>query len=196
MYIASPKAIKLFTLVDDFEAGSVNRINPYANNEVATIQPEDMKVHGLLLNTNEETGDVFMLVPLETLDNQIDFNILDIIQKPPGDDFDYQFKQFREVVPRNDRFDPVTKFVSAFDKWNDLFAVALRESSKVDFYFNGQRVSSFNGKLHSLTVNLDPADTINGIDITFDETYILIGKQDLRGISNDLTSRICIEESD
>jgi hypothetical protein len=126
LYIASSKDIKLFTLIDDFEAGSVNRIDPYSNNEVVTIQPEDMKVHGLLLNTNEDTGDVYMLVPLETLDNQIDFNILDIIKKPPGDDFDYQFKQFREVVPRNERFDPITKFVATFDKWNDLFAVALR----------------------------------------------------------------------
>jgi hypothetical protein len=112
--------------------------------------------------------------------------MLDIIKKPPGDDFDYQFKQFREVVPRNNSFDPVTKFVYAFDHWGDLFAVASRESSKVDFYYNGQRISSYN----------DPSDTVNGIDITFDETYILFGKNDLRGISNDLTSRMCMSESD
>jgi len=55
--------------VDDFEPGSFNRIDPHSNNEVATIQPEDMKIHGILLNTNEETGDVYMLVALETLDN-------------------------------------------------------------------------------------------------------------------------------
>jgi hypothetical protein len=40
-------------------------------------------------------------------------------------------------VPRNDRFDPVTKFVAVFDEFYDSFAVALRESSKVDFYYNG-----------------------------------------------------------
>jgi hypothetical protein len=89
-----------------------------------------------------------MLVPMETLDNQIDFNTLELLKKPPGEDFEYSFKQFREVVPRNDRFDPVTRFSCVIDKWNDLFAVALRgESSKVDFYFNGQRVSSITSKL-------------------------------------------------
>lgn len=143
-YIASPKNIKLLTIVDDFEAGSTERVSPDPS-EIATIAPEDMKIHGLLINNDENTGDNFMLVPLETLDNQIDFNVLELTQKPPGEDFDYQFKQFREVVPRNDRFDPVTKFVSVFDKWNDLFSIALRESSKVDFYYNGTRVSSITG---------------------------------------------------
>lgn len=138
--------------MDDFEPGSVNRIDPHSANEVATIQPEDMKIHGILLNTNEETGDVYLLIALETLDNQIDFNLLDITKKPPGDDFDYHFNQFREVVPRNDRFDPVTRFAYAFDHWGDLFAIASRESSKIDFYYNGQRISSYNGNFHSLTV--------------------------------------------
>jgi len=67
------------------------------------------------------------------------------LQKPPGEDFTYEFNQFREVVPRNDRFDPISKFSYSFDKWDDLFAVTLRESSKVDFYYNGQRVSSITG---------------------------------------------------
>lgn len=184
-YVASQKNIKLLTIVDDFEAGSTERITPDAS-EIATIAPEDLKIHGLLVNNDENTGDNILLVPLETLDNQIDFNILDLINKPPGDDFEYQFKQFREVVPRNDRFDPVTKFINVFDKWNDEFSVALRESSKVDFYYNGTRVSSIT----------DPVETIHGVDISFDETYVLIGKQDIRAIANDLTSRICIEESE
>ncbi len=145
-YVASQKNIKLLTIVDDFEAGSTERITPDAS-EIATIAPEDLKIHGLLVNNDENTGDNILLVPLETLDNQIDFNILDLINKPPGDDFEYQFKQFREVVPRNDRFDPVTKFINVFDKWNDEFSVALRESSKVDFYYNGTRVSSITGKI-------------------------------------------------
>ncbi len=144
-YVASQKNIKLLTIVDDFEAGSTERITPDPS-EIATIAPEDLKIHGLLVNNDENTGDNILLVPLETLDNQIDFNILDLINKPPGDDFEYQFKQFREVVPRNDRFDPVTKFINVFDKWNDEFSVALRESSKVDFYYNGTRVSSITGK--------------------------------------------------
>jgi hypothetical protein len=78
-YVASPKNIKLFTLVDDFENGSTQRISPDVESEVATIVPEDMKILGLLLNTDEQTGDNVILVPLETLDNQVDFNILEIL---------------------------------------------------------------------------------------------------------------------
>lgn len=135
-------------MVDEFENGSEERYSPDLNSEVATISPEDMKIHGLLLNTNEDTGDNYLLVPLETLDNQIDFNTLDILKMPPKEELEYEFKQYREVVPRNDRFDPVTRFVSVFDKWGDLFAICLRESSKTDFYYNGQRVSSITSKYH------------------------------------------------
>jgi hypothetical protein len=120
-----------------------------------------MKIHGLLVK-NDDEGTPTLLIPLETLDNQIDFNLLKILRKPPGDEFEYEFVQFREVVPRNDRFDPVTKFLCVFDKWEDMFAIALRESSKVDIYFNGSRVSSFT----------DAADTVYGVDLTFDEMYI------------------------
>jgi DNA polymerase II small subunit/DNA polymerase delta subunit B len=110
---------------------------------------------------------------------------LKILRKPPGDEFEYEFTQFREVVPRNDRFDPVTKFAFVIDKWEDMFAVALRESSKVDIYFNGARVSSIT----------DPIDTVYGVDVTFDEMFIQIGKQDIRSIKTDLTSRMSLEES-
>lgn len=37
---------------------------------------------------------------------------------------------------------------------------------------------------------------MHGVDISFDETYVLIGKNDIRAIANELTSRICIEESE
>lgn len=160
-YVASPKLIKLFTIVDDYEAKQVERFTPDVENEVCTISPDDMKVHGFLVK-NDDEGMPMLLVPMETLDNQIDFNILKILRKSPGDEFEYEFVQFREVVPRNDRFDPITKFCASFDKWEDLFAVALRESSKLDIYYNGSRVSSIN----------DPSDTIYGVECTFDEIMI------------------------
>ena len=170
--------------MDDYENGAIERMTVDVN-EVATISPEDMKVHGLLVK-NDDEGTPMILVPMETLDNQIDFNILKILNKPPSDDFDYEFVQFREVVPRNDRFDPVTKFIAVFDKWDDLFAVALRESSKLDIYFNGSRVSSIT----------EPTDTIYGVELTFDELFIQIGKSDVRSIKTDLTTRMCLEESE
>lgn len=83
---------------------------------------------------------------LENDDNLIDFNTLHILKKPPGDDFDYCFKQFREVVPRSCKFDPVTKLALVFDDSEYSYAVTLRQSNKVDFYFNLQFVSSFDGK--------------------------------------------------
>jgi hypothetical protein len=43
---------------------------------------------------------------------------------------------------------------------------------------------------------IDPAETIHGVDCSFDESYVLIGKQDIRAINHTLRSRICIEESD
>lgn len=180
-YVASPKCIKLFTLVDDFSEGQKERIT-VPESDIASIIPEDMKVHGLLLNYSDDEG---LMVPMESLDNQIDFNTLRINEKPPGE-LSYEFIQFREVVPRNDRFDPVKQFVSVFDKWNDMFSVALRESSKVDFYFNGARSSSFT----------DPQETVGGVDVSFDETYVLIGKNDVRAINNELTSRIGIDEAE
>ena len=51
---------------------------------------------------------------METLDNQIDFNILEILRRPPQE-FDYSFKQMREVVSRTDKLDPIQKFSYAID---------------------------------------------------------------------------------
>lgn len=99
------------------------------------------------MNYDEDTEKQYLIVPLETLDNQIDFNTLEIDNRPPGDDFSYRFVQLREVVSRDDKFDPVTKISIAADKYNDFFAVTLRKSSKVDFYYNGKRVSSYTGNI-------------------------------------------------
>ena len=71
-------------------------------------------------------GDSQLMIPMETLDNQIDFNILDIIKRPPGSDFEYQFKQYREVVARKDNLDPIKQFSYSFDIEGNLYAVSLR----------------------------------------------------------------------
>eukprot|EP00347_Sterkiella_histriomuscorum_P017370 403349643 len=184
-YIGSPKNLKVATIMTDHDSGAVERLTLDPDTDVATISPDDMRIHGLLVK-NDDDGMPMLLVPMETLDNQIDFNMLKLLQKPPSEDFEYEFVQFREVVPRNDRFDPVVKFIASFDKWDDLFAVALRESSKLDIYYNGSRVSSIN----------DPSDTIYAVECTFDEIFIQIGKNDVRSIKTDLTTRMCLEESE
>ena len=73
---------------------------------------------------------------LETLDNQIDFNYLDIIRRPPGE-FDYAFKQYREIVSRPEKLDAVQKFSYSIDRNGFMYACALRKSGSVDIYFNG-----------------------------------------------------------
>lgn len=76
-------------MVDDYENGAEERFSPDVDNEVCTISPDDMKIHGLLVNNDDDAGIPMLLVPMETLDNQIDFNILKVLRKPPGDDFEY-----------------------------------------------------------------------------------------------------------
>lgn len=94
-YVGSKQDVKLFTLVDDIEEGSVLTVNP-EESEIAIIKPEDMNIHGIIIKKNE-AGIPQIMIAMETLDNQIDFNILEILRRPPGD-FDYTFKQYREVV--------------------------------------------------------------------------------------------------
>lgn len=53
--------------MDDYENGASERMTVDVN-EVATISPEDMKVHGLLVK-NDDEGTPMILVPMETLDN-------------------------------------------------------------------------------------------------------------------------------
>lgn len=80
-YMASSEEIKLFPLVDDVEKGEFIQMRP-PEEEVATITKEDlkdMKVHGLYIN---KAGERYIVVALETPDNQIDFNFLYILQKP------------------------------------------------------------------------------------------------------------------
>jgi hypothetical protein len=49
LYIASPKEIKLVTLVDDVDEGETLKVSP-DDSEVATIRPDEHKIHGLFIN--------------------------------------------------------------------------------------------------------------------------------------------------
>lgn len=59
------------------------------DSEIAVIRPDDMKIHGLFINKFGYGKQNYILVALETEDNQIDFNSLHLLKKPPGDDFEY-----------------------------------------------------------------------------------------------------------
>jgi hypothetical protein len=85
-------------------------------------------------------------VALETEDNQIDFNMLEVKSKPgnpQGEPFSFEFRQFREVVPRNVMNDPIKKLSVCFNDKNAGYAVGLRKSGNADFYFTMARVASY-----------------------------------------------------
>lgn len=57
-YIASQKSIYLLTIVDDFEAGSTERITPKLS-DIGTIPLEDhLKIHGLFLNYDKSSIEI------------------------------------------------------------------------------------------------------------------------------------------
>jgi hypothetical protein len=45
-------------------------------------------------------------------------------------------------------------------------------------------------------VHIDPTETIHAVECSFDETYILIGKGEVKSIDHSLKSRMSYEESD
>ncbi len=72
---------------------------------------------------------------VETDDNQIDFTRLYFWSRDIKNS-DLEFYQYREIVPRDIKGDPVIKFVQIIDNNEYQFGVALRKSKKVDFYWN------------------------------------------------------------
>jgi|LauGreDrversion4_2_1035121.scaffolds.fasta_scaffold39429_2 hypothetical protein len=82
--MASSKEIKLFSLLDDVEEDEDITFTPDPQ-QVTTITSEElheMPIHGLFIQNPKEK---YIIVALETLDHQIDFNMLTITQKPTAD---------------------------------------------------------------------------------------------------------------
>jgi hypothetical protein len=106
-------------------------------------------------------------VAIETYDNQLDFNLL-VLQQKPSEGLKYQFRQFREIMPRKDTFDPIQKVVVVIDKSEIVIAQTLRQSGKIDFYYAGNRVGTYAP---------DPSlqEPVIAIDMSFDQTYFQIG---------------------
>ena len=88
-YIANSKDIKVFALIDDLAAGEVLKVS-IDSEDIATIRPDDHKIHGLFMNKFGKGDQKYILVAIETFDNQIDFNSLHLLKNPSATDFDYQ----------------------------------------------------------------------------------------------------------
>jgi hypothetical protein len=110
-------------------------------NEIHTIRPDEHTIHGLFLTNSR--GAFQMIVAIETFDNQLDFNILVLKEKPSASGFSYELRQLREIEAREDKFDPIQKAVILVDKEQMVIAQTLRQSGKVDFYYTGNRVGTY-----------------------------------------------------
>ena len=106
---------------------------------------------------NEETKAVTfdtkikVVAALETPDNQIDFNFIEL--KPnaninSGSKYTFQFTQYREVIPRLKKgyvgkIDPIVKFDAVFvnqGKKCVMAAVTKLQSGSIDLYWAGSKV--------------------------------------------------------
>ncbi len=97
--MASSKDIKFFALEDDVEIGETitvdsNRLDIYT---IGRDDLRDMPVHGLFSQSKDHK---FIIVALETVENQIDFNQLEVNRDIDTERLTFKFKQHREIVPR------------------------------------------------------------------------------------------------
>ena len=67
-YIASSKQIKLYSIEHKLGAGEQQRVKP-DESEIATIKPDNQKIHGLFVNKDGFGTQNFIFVALETDDN-------------------------------------------------------------------------------------------------------------------------------
>ncbi len=134
----------------------------------------------------DSKSEPFILVVLESRDNQLDFNSLHLKSPPGARDFGFTFKQYREVVPRNIKYDPIIKFECVFDDSQFNYAIVLRKSRAVDLYWNMQRVDASSAN-------------VEDIGISFDTMYTKMGKgldAEVRSIPVSLGTKIGFDNSE
>jgi hypothetical protein len=101
---------------------------------------EELKI----LASDKQTGIYVnkLILASETSDNQIDFSQL-IVSDLSNDSFKYQFKQQKEVVPREKiRLDKIKKFEYIISELNMFYGIGLRESGQMDLYWDMTLVDS------------------------------------------------------
>eukprot|EP00347_Sterkiella_histriomuscorum_P010531 403375928 len=97
----------------------------------------DLNIQALLIQKNQYSQD--LIIVLETKNNQLDFNILDLNFITDENQRIFNcFKQIRDISPREQGYisDPIKKVVFKFHHKDNNFAVALRQSGAFDIYCN------------------------------------------------------------
>ena len=132
LYVASESELRIMQVEDELESGGEELIiNPRSNFQRIKI-PEGVKLKALLLRIVAEQSLEHFYCVFETLDNQLDFNVLTVSDYPgadPESDYlNYEFKQLRPLKPRDVRDDPIVKFATAFTSAGPNHSAALRKS--------------------------------------------------------------------
>lgn len=172
-YVGNLNQIKLLQ-IDDFDEddGGEHEVK-FDDSQISIVVPDGHKIHGFFINEkmahSQGSKNPCILVALETADNQIDLNQLFVLQPPGSETFDYQFRQFRPIVPRKSAggvagFDPITKYQLVFNEDQRAVSVAMRKSGRVDFYYDGLLCMSQN-------VEREYECFAHDVEVSFDETF-------------------------
>lgn len=171
LYIANAERIFLIECKDRLGKNEKVRVN-IEPTKITTFSP-GLPIHGLFIfrkQINMYYSKYQLVMALETLDNQIDFSVLEITNLG-REAFNYTLKQQREVVSRTARIDKVVKFTYIVNDKNVLYAIAMRDSGMFDIYWDMTLIDSpDNGKRRCLDL-LVILVTVFDIGASFDTLY-------------------------
>lgn len=152
MYVATHDHIKMVTVIDDMQEDGEEppQLIQKDKSEVSAIMLDSgVLIHGFYINENmtaqrqEESkreANSCILVALENDQNLIDLNTLHLLTLPGSENFSFEFRQYRPVIPQTAKaiFDPISKFQLVFHENGISSGVALRgKTGRVDFYHDG-----------------------------------------------------------
>eukprot|EP00347_Sterkiella_histriomuscorum_P021861 403332513 len=140
LYISSDSQIHIINCIQtrDLKNGEFELINDYKDDlrkpKVVDLG-DKVKNRGFILNL-DKYGNDYLIMSCETSDGQIDFSLISY----KISDRSYTIKQIQEVIQRPDGTkDKIVQFKQVqTKKWP--YAIVLRESGKVDFYWNYLRI--------------------------------------------------------
>ncbi len=100
LVLATNEQIKLVGLTKGLFDGE-NKLVEEDTLQVRTIHPR-LKLHGIFTDYNVDSEAQESYFAFETLDNQLDFNLLNLVSFGSDEDFTYSFKQTSEIIPRKE----------------------------------------------------------------------------------------------
>ena len=113
-----------------YKIGDQCKLHAFYSNAACSVIPADKSEKGF-----------YIICMVETEDNQIDFTRLYFWNRNFAAN-NIQFYQYTTVTYRDVKLDPIKKFDFFYTGSTFLFGLSLRQSGKVDIYWNHKRVST------------------------------------------------------